>query len=166
VVSSLLAALLEVPGGGPALDLEVVQTQESPAVSMSHWLATREAPWRFTVDRDCELKAPDEQKATVRYSRHTLEIDEVAQHITAGKVPTQLALTWNDRVSFVLTEAGQVRKLKLLDVVLEGVDKPGKGEDGFDADAAILTGELSALIPDLLEALGGELVAGEVVAAA
>jgi recombination associated protein RdgC len=166
VVSSLLAALLEVPGGGPALDLELVQTQESPAVSMSHWLSTREAPWRFTVDRDCELKAPDEQKATVRYSRHTLEIDEVAQHITAGKVPTQLALTWNDRVSFVLTEAGQVRKLKLLDVVMEGVDKPGKGEDGFDADAAILTGELSALIPDLLEALGGELVAGEATPAA
>jgi recombination associated protein RdgC len=166
VVSSLLAALLEVPGGGPALDLEMVQTQESPAVSMSHWLSTREAPWRFTVDRDCELKTPDEQKATVRYSRHTLEIDEVAQHITAGKVPTQLALTWNDRVSFVLTEAGQVRKLKLLDVVMEGVDKPGKGEDGFDADAAILTGELSALIPDLLEALGGELVAGEAPAAA
>jgi recombination associated protein RdgC len=79
-------------------------------------------------------------------------------------VPTQLALTWNDRVSFVLTEAGQVRKIKLLDVVMEGVDKPGKGEDGFDADAAILTGELSALIPDLLEALGGELVAGEAAA--
>lgn len=165
VVSSLLAALLEVPGRGPALDLEVVQTQESPAVSMAHWLSTREAPWRFTVDRDCELKAPDEQKATVRYSRHTLEIDEVAEHINAGKVPTQLALTWNDRVSFVLTEAGQVRKIKLLDVVMEGVDKPGKGEDGFDADAAILTGELSALIPDLLEALGGELVAGEAAAA-
>jgi recombination associated protein RdgC len=166
VVSSLLAALLEVPGGGPGLDLEMVQTQESPSASMSHWLSTREAPWRFTVDRDCELKAPDEQKSTVRYSRHTLEIDEVAQHITAGKVPTQLALTWNDRVSFVLTEAGQVRKLKLLDVVMEGVDKPGKGEDGFDADAAILTGELSALIPDLLEALGGELVAGEATPAA
>jgi recombination associated protein RdgC len=165
VVSSLLAALLEIPGGGPALDLELVQTQESPSASMAHWLSTREAPWRFTVDRDCELKAPDEQKATVRYSRHTLEIDEVAQHITAGKVPTQLALTWNDRVSFVLTEAGQVRKIKLLDVVMEGVDKPGKGEDGFDADAAILTGELSALIPDLLEALGGEMVAGEAAAA-
>jgi recombination associated protein RdgC len=113
------------------------------------------------VDRDCELKAPDENKSTVRYSRHTLEIDEVAEHIAAGKVPTQLAMTWNDRVSFVLSEAGQVRKLKMLDVVVkEAEDTRGKDDEGFDTNAAILTGELSALIPDLLEALGGELEPG------
>jgi recombination associated protein RdgC len=109
------------------------------------------------VDRDCELKAPDEQKSSVRYARHTLEIDEVGQHIAQGKLPTQLALTWNERVSFVLTESAQIRKLKLLDVVMDGTQDKGKDDDGFDADAAILTGELSALIPDLLEALGGEM---------
>jgi recombination associated protein RdgC len=170
IVSSLLAALLEVPGAAPSLDLQLVHTQTSPAASMSHWLSTREAPWRFTVDRDCELKTPDEQKSSVRYARHTLEIDEVAQHIAAGKVPTQLALTWNERVSFVLSEAGQIRKLKMLDVVLkEAEDGRGKDEDNFDGNAAILTGELSQLIPDLLEALGGEMVPGaqpEAVAAA
>lgn len=157
VVSSLLAALLEIPGGGPALDLQLVQTLTSPSASMAHWLSTREAPWRFSVDRDCELKTPDEQKSSVRYSRHTLEIDEVAQHIAAGKVPTQLAMTWNERVSFLLTEAGQVRKLKMLDVVLkEAEDAKSREDDNFDANAAILTGELSQLLPDLLEALGGE----------
>jgi recombination associated protein RdgC len=157
VVSSLLAALLEVPGAGPALDLQMVHTQTSPAASMAHWLSTREAPWRFTVDRDCELKAPDEQKSSVRYARHTLDIDEVAQHIAAGKVPTQLAMTWNERLCFVLTEAGQLRKLKMLDVVLkEAEDAKSKDDDNFDANAAILTGELAQLIPDLLEALGGE----------
>lgn len=161
IVSSLLAALLEVPGAAPSLDLQLVQTQSSPAASMSHWLSTREAPWRFTVDRDCELKSADEQKSVVRYARHTLEIDEVAQHIAAGKVPTQLALTWNDRVSLVLTEAGQLRKIKFLDVVLkEAEDAKGAKEDNFDANAAILTGELSQLIPDLVEALGGEMVPG------
>ena len=92
----------------------------------------------------------------MRYARHALDIDEVRQHIAAGKLPTQLAMTWDDRVSFVLTETAQVRKLKLLDVVMDGVQKGGKDDDGFDTDAAILTGELSALIPDLLEALGGE----------
>ena len=157
VVTFLVEALSEVPGSLPGLGVKPVMTQMSAAASMSHWLSSREAPVGFTVDRDCELKTPDDQKSTVRYSRHTLEIDEVAQHIVSGKVPTQLALTWNDRVSFVLTETAQVKKLKLLDVVLDGVQAGGKDDDGFDTDAAILTGELSALLPDLLEALGGEM---------
>lgn len=156
IVSALLAALLDIPGGSAPLDLQLIQTELSPSAAMAHWLSTREAPYRFTIDRDCELKTPDDEKSSVRYARHTLDIDEVAQHIAAGKVPTQLAMTWNDRVSFVLTDAGQVRRIKLLDVVMEGVDKPGKDEDGFDADAAILTGELAGLLPDLLDALGSD----------
>ncbi|MEZ7847062.1 MAG: recombination-associated protein RdgC [Polaromonas sp.] len=156
VVTFLIEALSEVPGSLPGLGVKPVLTNMSAAASMSHWLSSREAPVGFTVDRDCELKTPDDQKSTVRYSRHTLEIDEVADHIAAGKVPTQLALTWSDRISFVLTETAQVKKLKLLDVVLDGVQEGGKDDDGFDTDAAILTGELSAMLPDLLEALGGE----------
>jgi recombination associated protein RdgC len=157
VVTFLIEALSEVPGSFPGLGVKPVLTNMSAAASMSHWLSSREAPVGFTVDRDCELKTPDDQKSTVRYSRHTLEIDEVAQHIATGKVPTQLALTWNDRISFVLTETAQVKKIKLLDVVLDGVQEGGKDDDGFDTDAAILTGELTAMLPDLLEALGGEI---------
>lgn len=157
IVSAFLDVLAQLPASGPAIDLKPVQTNSSPAASMAHWLTTREAPWRFSVDRDCELKTPDENKSAVRYSRHTLEIDEVAQHIVAGKVPTQLAMTWNERVSFVLADTGSVRKLKMLDVVLkEAEDAAGGEDDNFDTNIAILTGELSVLIPDLLEALGGE----------
>ena len=156
VVSFLVEALTNIPGAA-GLKAQPVQTSQSAAACMAHWLSSREAPVGFTVDRDCELKTPDDEKSTVRYSRHTLEIDEVAEHIAAGKVPTQLAMTWNDRISFVLSDAGQIRKLKLLDVVLDGIGDKGKDDDGFDTDAAILTGELSAMIPDLLEALGGEL---------
>ena len=92
----------------------------------------------------------------MRYARHTLDIDQVGEHIAQGKLPTQLALTWAGRVSFVLTEAMTLKKIKLLDVVLAGAPS-GKDDGGFDADVAISTGELSLLIPDLIEALGGEL---------
>jgi recombination associated protein RdgC len=162
IVTFLIEALNEIPGSLPGLGVKPVLTNMSAAASMSHWLSSREAPVGFTVDRDCELKTPDDQKSTVRYSRHTLEIDEVAQHIAAGKVPTQLALTWNNRISFVLTETAQIKKLKLLDLVLDGVQAGGKDDDGFDTDAAILTGELTAMLPELLEALGGEI--GETIA--
>ncbi len=161
IVTYLIEALNEIPGERAGMGVKPVQTTLSAATAMAFWLSSREAPVGFTVDRDCELKTPDDLKATVRYSRHTLEIDEVAEHIAAGKVPTQLALTWNDRVSFVLSESAQVKKLKLLDVVLDGVQEGGKDDDGFDTDVAILTGELSGLLPDLLEALGGELTLGE-----
>jgi recombination associated protein RdgC len=121
-------------------------------------LKTKEAPAGFTIDRDCELKQPDSEKACVRYARHTLDIDEVGEHITQGKVPTQLAMTWDSRVSFMLTETMTLKKLKLLDVVLEGPSSSANNKDsGFETDIALVTGELSRLIPDLLDALGGEL---------
>jgi len=157
IVTALVEAMSRV--GGAAFAVRPVRTNASAAVAMSQWLAAREAPAWFTVDRDCELKTPDEHRSTVRYTRHTLEIDEVPQHIAAGKVPTQLALTWNDRVSFVLTESAQLRRLSFLDVVLDGAPEAGE-DDGFDADAAILTGELTGLLPHLLAALGGEMEEG------
>ncbi len=136
-----------------------MQSQRSPAGAMAGWLAAKEAPAGFSIDRECELKQPDSEKALVRYARHTLDIDEVAAHIGQGKLPTQLAMTWQGRVSFVLTEAMTLKKIKLLDVVLEGSKQAANdgADDGFDADVAITTGELGRMIPDLIEALGGEL---------
>jgi recombination associated protein RdgC len=92
----------------------------------------------------------------VRYSRHALDIDEVRQHITSGKVPTKLAMTWDGRVSFLLTDTFQIKKIAFLDGVFDGTSQ--EKEDGFDADTAIATGELRQLIPDLIAALGGEMV--------
>ena len=139
----------------PGLALSLVNTQVSPSAAMADWLVSMEAPQGFSVDRECELKAADESKAVVRYARHRLDTDEVKQHIEGGKMPTRLAMTWNDRVSFMLTEGLQLKKLAFLEVVFEGASK-GK-DDGFDADVAIATGELQKALPELLEALGGEM---------
>jgi recombination associated protein RdgC len=147
---------------GKAVDglaLGLINTQTAPATAMAQWLATQEAPFRFSVDRECELKAADESKAVVRYTRHALDTAEVVQHIANGKVPTRLALTWNDRVSFVLTESLQLKKVAFLDVVADEapVAAGDRSADHFDADVAIATGELLRLLPDLFEALGGEM---------
>ncbi|MHB8948878.1 MAG: recombination-associated protein RdgC [Rhodoferax sp.] len=142
----------------PGLAVTLLNTQVSPTAAMSEWLVSQEAPSGFTVDRECELKAADESKAVVRYARHPLDNDEVKQHVQGGKLPTRLALTWDSRVSFVLTEGLQLKKLAFLEVVFEGA-AAGK-DDGFDTDTAIATGELRKLLPDLLEALGGEVALG------
>lgn len=143
-----------------------LHTAESPAAVMSAWLLHGEPPAAFTVDRECELKSGDEMKSVVRYARHPLDIDEVRQHITQGKLPTRLALTWAGRVSFTLTDSLQLKKIEFLDVVLEGREQDSSDRDAaFDADALIATGELSQLIPELIEALGGEHAFGQGAAA-
>ena len=144
-----LTALIRAVGG---LALQLVSTRITPASAMVYWLAIYEAPSGFSIGRECELEAYDESRAVVWYGRHALDTDEVRDHIRAGKIPTRLALTWNDRVSFVLTDGMQLRKITVLGAALE--DRAAA--DAFDADAAIFTGELRKLIPDLLEALGGE----------
>ena len=142
------------------LALTLVQTEMSPAAAMAHWLGTGEAPYQFTIDRECELKSCDEMKSIVKYGRHPLDIDEVRAHIVAGKVPTKLALTWRDRISLVLTDGMQLKKISFLDVVFEGDNAGNQQADEFDANAAIFTGEMSELLPDLFEALGGEQAMG------
>ncbi len=156
----VVSQLVELLPAGFAVAL--LHTQTSPQTAMAHWLKEQDPPAGFTVDRECELKSPDETKAVVRYARHPLDIEEVQQHIAAGKLPTRLALTWDDRVSFVLTEGLQLKKIAFLDTVFEG---QAQDEGGFDTDVAIATGELSKLLPDLIEALDGE-AEGAVEAAA
>ena len=157
LVSAFVDAMSQV---GSTITLTPLNTKTSPSVAMAHWLTTQEAPVSFSVDRDCELKSTDGEKSTVRYSRHTLDIKEVVEHIEVqGKEPTQLSMTYDSRFSFVLASDLSLKKLELLDVVLQG---GGDSKDtGFDGDVAIFTGEMSKLMPALIEALGGEAILGD-----
>lgn len=133
-----------------------VNTNLSPASAMAGWLGSGEAPSGFSIDRECELKSVDEMKSTVKYARHGLDTDEVRQHILLGKQPTRLAMTWDGRISFVLTDTLQIKKVDFQDVVFEGQQRSRNAEENFDADLSISTGELVQMLPDLLDALGGE----------
>lgn len=149
--------------------LKPVATQRSPQSAMADWLAGGEAPAGFTIDRDCELKAVGEEKAAVRYVRHPLDgdaiADEIKAHLAGGKLPTKLALTWDDRVSFVLGEKMEIKRLAFLDLLKEEAEKSVEhADEQFDADFALMTGEFSRFVPQLVIALGGEQPAETVAA--
>lgn len=156
-----IASLVRVAGSGFAISL--LQTRISPQAAMSAWLASEHhdaLPATLAVERECELKGSGEEPAVVKYARHELATDEVRQHIAEGKLPTRLALSWQARVGFVLTQALQLRKIGFLDGVLDD-PAPGRAADErFDADLALSTGELAPLITDLVAALGGEVEPG------
>jgi recombination associated protein RdgC len=129
----------------------------SPASAMTNWLIDNDPPAGFSIDQDTELRATNESRATVRYVRHSLDIDDVRKHVEAGKQCTRLAMTWADKVSFVLTDTLDVKRIAPLDVLKENQDSMAANEaELFDADFALMTGELARLLDDLVQALGGE----------
>ncbi len=138
----------------------VIETERSPHAAMASWLLRGEAPLRFSIDDDLELRAADKSKTIIRYTRHPLDGKEIQAHLASGKYPTRLGLTWNDRVSFVLTDKLQVKRLEFLEM---GQD-PAVGDDDvdpaeqFDIDFAVMAGELASLLKDLWLALGKESV--------
>lgn len=141
-----------------AFPLDMLRLAKSPAQSMTTWLAADEAPAGFSIDQDTELKDTGESKAAVRYVRQSIEADAVKKHIDEGKQCTRLAMTWDDRVSFMLTEPLALKRITPLDVVREGEGDTSfdDARQKFDSDFTLMAGELSRLLGDLVEALGGE----------
>lgn len=138
--------------------LRPLQTQVAPLSAMTDWLSSGEAPAGFTLDSDLELRAASEARSAIRYVHHDIGGPEVAAHIAAGKIVTRLGMTWNDKISFVLTDKLHLKRLTFLDILKEQAEKAGENADEqFDADFALMAGELAQLFDDLLVALGGEI---------
>ena len=136
------------------LPLESLRVQRSPVGAMTEWLQTGDDPAGFTVDQDAIMRATGESKAQVAYKRHTLEADDIRRHIAAGKQCTRLAMTWNDKISFVLDESLAIKSIKPLEIIKESATR--NDDERFDSDMALMTGELAKMLADLVEALGGE----------
>ena len=136
---------------------QAVETGRSPQASMASWLLRAEAPVHFSIDDDLELQSADKAKSIIRYTRHPLDGKEIRGHLAAGKYPTRLGLTWNDRVSFVLTDKLQVKRLEFLEMSKDNTE----GDDvdpteQFDIDFAVMAGELGGLLKDLTSVLGSD----------
>jgi recombination associated protein RdgC len=150
-LDDLTLALAQTFGG--AVSLSPLQTAATPCDAMTQWLMD-DAPASFNIERECELVSAGEDKATVKFTRHNIVIDQVRDHIIEGKLPKSIAMTWEGRVGFTLTDAMILKKLEFLEGIFS--DRATSDEDGFDADVALSTGELQKLIPALIEAMGGE----------
>ena len=134
---------------------QMIQTERSPQLAMASWLMRGEAPARFSIDDDLELQTSDKTKAIIRYTRHPLDGKEIRTHLNAGKYPTRLGLTWNGRVSFVLTEKLQVKRLEFLEIGKESSDgEEVDPAEQFDIDFTVMAGELGMLLKDLTGVMG------------
>ena len=150
VIEQLKRALDKTP-------LESIHTVQSPSAMMTGWLCSGgEDRDTFTIDRDCELRSMGEDKSAVKWTRQDLNYKEIYHHIEAGKRATQLALTWDSKISFILTEDLKIKRIAFLDILQEKADQQAEdGADILEADLTIMGGELNLMLNDLVAELGG-----------
>lgn len=134
--------------------VEPVQVTISPAAAMTQWITLGQAPANFSIDQDAELRAGGDKAAAIRYVKHALDSIDIEKHIQAGKQCTRLALTWHDKVSFVLTDTLDIKRVAPQDILDESDQlAPANDAEKFDGEFTLMCAELNLLLSGLLEAL-------------
>jgi len=131
----------------------LMATERSPHSLMASWLLRGGTASRFTIDDDLELQSADKSKTVIRYTRHPLDGPEIQAHLKGGKYPTRLGLTWNDRVSFALTDKMILKKIEFLEVAEPNAAEELEPAEKFDVDFMIMAAELANLLKELARAL-------------
>jgi len=148
-----LTQIREALGSFPAVPLA---PEEGPRVLMTDWLANGNLPAGLALGDECELRDPATASGSkAKCTRQDMDSEEVKEHLRNGKQVFQLALVFDERMSFVLGEDLIVRKLKFLDVVMDelGDSHPDAAAEA-DANFALLTLELERLLSKLAEWFG------------
>lgn len=141
-----------------SLPLVPVSTKEKPVSTMTQWLIQNDSPSDVLIEDECELRAPEESGGIIRCKRQDLAAPEIKNHLDIGKQVIKLAISWSDRLSFIVDENLTIKRLKFLDLIQDQVadTETGSAEEQFDVDFTIMSQELSTFLPRLLEIFGGE----------
>lgn len=151
---SVVSAIRQTIGSFPAVGIE---PEESPRALFTEWVHdARSMPEGFTLGDECVLKDPADGGAQVRCVRQDLSADEICEHLTSGKQCVALALTYQDRMRFVLDETLAVRKFKLLDIAVESLEQGDRDSAKAELDARfiLMTGEVTRLLAALETVFG------------
>jgi len=130
-------------------------TDESLEAAMTSWLLNdQDVPAGFTIEDACEMRSSNENEGIIRCSYVDLGSGEVRAHINTGYRVKKLALNWQERLSFVLSEDLSVKRMRFDTEIVDGAgDSADDDASRFDADFAIMAAELGEFIPQLLVAV-------------
>jgi recombination associated protein RdgC len=134
--------------------IEPLILAHSPSAMMTNWMLNQSPPSGITLEQDCQWQSSGQQAGLVRYVRTEITPDEIERQIKAGNQCNRLGLTWQGRISFVLTDQFEIKRLQALDIL----DEQDSGasldaQEKLDADFALMTAEVIPMLEMLLSAV-------------
>jgi recombination associated protein RdgC len=150
----LIVLLRESLGSVPVIP---VAPKNTAYHTMTHWLQST-APKGFELGGECELIDSADESAVIRCKNQNLQSKEILNHIDSGMLVKKLAMSWADKVEFLVDEQLTVKRLRFSDLIMERADEvhTDTAAEQFDVNFSIMNAELANFIPALLEAFGGE----------
>lgn len=122
-----------------------------PSSIFTHWLKDKSYPQVFSIEKSCVLQDPDQQNRMIRCQQQDLFAASIQSLVKDGCEAIQLALCWQDKITFTLSEDFTLKSIRLADDdIAEIQDEMETKEQKFDADFIMMTEMYAGLINDLL----------------
>ena len=151
----LLSELREAVG---SLSIIPLAGKHDPLDVMTRWVNSGHPDNGFELGEECELRDNANVKSIIRCKNQDLGASEIVNHLKTGMHVSKLALSWQDRVEFILDDKLVIKRLRFSDLVQEKADEIDAEDvaSRFDVDFSIMALELAEFFKALTGAFGGE----------
>lgn len=123
-----------------------------PGSIFTQWLKTQNYPQAFSIEKACVLQDPNDQLRMIRCQQQDLFAPSIQTLVKEGCEAIQMALCWQDRLTFVLADDFSIRSIKRAEDDLAEIQEEIESKlQKFDADLIMMTEMYTGLFSDLLE---------------
>jgi len=109
----------------------------------------------FSLGRECRMQDVSDSKSIATWREFELTDASIRKHVVDGMRLTHLGVGFDEVLSCVINEAGDISKLKFIEG--DAVDTPDYEDPlaRMDADFVLLTGTVTRMVESLKKLLGG-----------
>lgn len=122
-----------------------------PASILTSWLKKRDYPSIFSIEKSCVLQDARQETRIIRAQQQDLFASSIQSLLNDGCEVIQLAMCWQDRINFVVTEELKLKSIHLAkEEIIELKDELETKGQKFDADLMIMSEMYGEMCQDLL----------------
>jgi recombination associated protein RdgC len=122
---------------------------------MTNWLQRQTQPSSLSIEKSCLLQDPNQENRMIRCQQQDLFSPSIQSLLKDGCEVKQLALTWHDRVTIVLSDDFSLSSIKFQEGIAEQIKEmeAETAQQKFHADFFIMSETFAGLFEDLLTEL-------------